>query len=186
MRHPWTPTTRHSTARSVPALALLALGMPLVLAACSSTSASSAPTAPAPAPTAPASSAPATSAIKTGSVSQGTVIVDKDGMTAYIYTKDTQGSGKSSCTGACLQAWPMITSTSANATGDGVTAKLGTIPTADGGHQVTVDGWPIYTFAKDKAPGDSSGQGVGGVWYMLKPDGSQVGTSSGSGNNDGY
>lgn len=186
---------------SVPrSLKLAALGLPLVLAACSSPQpaannpAPSAPAASSPAPSsaAPSSAAPDTggsdtgdsdtggsdtggsAAIKTGSVSQGTVVVDGKGMTAYIFTKDKQGSGKSSCTGDCLVAWPPIISKSSKPAADGVTGTVGTIRSLDGTYQVTVDGWPLYTFAKDKAAGDTTGQGVGKVWYMIKPDGSRI------------
>jgi predicted lipoprotein with Yx(FWY)xxD motif len=30
---------------------------------------------------------------------------------------------------------------------------------------------PLYYYIKDQAPGDTTGQGVGGVWYVLSPDG---------------
>jgi predicted lipoprotein with Yx(FWY)xxD motif len=34
---------------------------------------------------------------------------------------------------------------------------------------VTFNGWPLYTFANDKAPGQVNGQGVGGVWFVATP-----------------
>ncbi|WP_197679812.1 COG4315 family predicted lipoprotein [Microlunatus soli] len=157
------------------------MGLPLLLAACSS---AQQPAATKPAPSSPAASTPAAStpapkaqgsaSIMTGSVSQGTVVVDGKGMTAYIFTKDKQGSDKSNCTGDCLAAWPPITSKTADPTAEGVTGTVDTIRSLDGTYQVTVDGWPLYTYVKDKAAGDSTGQGVGGVWYMIKPDGSRI------------
>ena len=62
---------------------------------------------------------------------------------------------------------------------------LGTTPRSDGKAQVTYNGHPLYTFAGDQKPGDTSGQGVnafGGLWYVVSPAGNQVtGTSSSSG-----
>jgi predicted lipoprotein with Yx(FWY)xxD motif len=100
-------------------------------------------------------------------------------MTAYIFTKDIADSGKSVCTGACLQAWPPILSDSAKPTMSGITAKVGTITLADGKHQITVNGLPIYTWAHDTKPGDVTGQGVGKVWYVLAPDGKEITTAAG-------
>ena len=51
---------------------------------------------------------------------------------------------------------------------------IGTITGVDGELQVTVDGRPVYTYAADQAPGDVSGQGVNGVWYVVAPDGTEI------------
>lgn len=108
--------------------------------------------------------------VKAGRTSLGDIVVDAQGMTLYMYTKDTRGSGKSACTGQCLVAWPPLL-VNGTATADGVTGALGTIDTPEGKKQVTLGGWPLYHFAKDKAPGDVTGQGVGGIWYVLGKDG---------------
>jgi predicted lipoprotein with Yx(FWY)xxD motif len=104
----------------------------------------------------------------------GKIIVDSKGMTAYYFTKDTANSGKSVCSGDCLVAWPAIPATSDTPTGEGITAKLGSITRDDGTKQVTVNGLPIYLFQKDKAPGDITGQAVGKVWYVVAPDGKMI------------
>ena len=104
----------------------------------------------------------------------GRIVVNGKKMTAYYFTKDTPGSGKSACAGECLQAWPPITTTSATPSVTGVTGKVGTITLSDGSKQVTVNGRPLYLFAKDTKPGDVLGQGVGSVWYVLSPDGTMV------------
>jgi predicted lipoprotein with Yx(FWY)xxD motif len=104
----------------------------------------------------------------------GRIVVDGQKMTAYYFTKDTPNSGKSACTGPCLQAWPPITATSSNPSVSGVTGQVGTIALADGSRQLTVNGRPLYLFAKDSKAGDVLGQGVGGVWYVLRPDGTMV------------
>jgi predicted lipoprotein with Yx(FWY)xxD motif len=105
----------------------------------------------------------------------GTFLVDGKGMTLYIYTKDT--SGVSACTSAgCLQAWPILEATSDPVAGQGVTGKLGVITRSDGKKQVTYNDMPLYYFAADKAAGDTNGQAVGGVWYVLDASGMMIKT----------
>ncbi|MET3808535.1 putative lipoprotein with Yx(FWY)xxD motif [Nakamurella sp. UYEF19] len=105
----------------------------------------------------------------------GKVIVDAKGMTVYYFTPDTAGSGKSACSGKCLTAWPAVVPSATVPTATGVSAKLGAITRDDGTKQATVDGRPVYTFAFDKAPGDVTGQGDKGVWWVISPDGAQIG-----------
>jgi predicted lipoprotein with Yx(FWY)xxD motif len=112
--------------------------------------------------------------LSTADSSLGTIVVDGKGMTAYYFTKDTKDSGVSACSGDCAAAWPAIESTSDTPTVDGVTAKIGPIPAADGGKQITINAMPIYTFAQDKAPGDVNGQDANGVWYVIAPDGTMI------------
>jgi len=104
----------------------------------------------------------------------GDIIVDGNGMTVYYFTKDKADSGKSVCSGQCLEAWPSVEASSDTPKGKGITAKLGTITRDDGTKQVTVDGMPIYLWVKDKKPGDVTGQGVGKVWYVVAPDGKMI------------
>jgi predicted lipoprotein with Yx(FWY)xxD motif len=156
-----------------------------VVAACSSSGASSAPsTAASQAPasvapaSAPASQAPA-SAAAGGAVTvdakpvgaAGTVLVAAaNGMTVYIFTKDVKDSGKSACTGSCLETWPALT-VPAGATptgGTALTGKLGTITREDDGTlQVTYNGLPLYFFKNDQAPGDANG--IYENWEAVKP-----------------
>jgi predicted lipoprotein with Yx(FWY)xxD motif len=99
--------------------------------------------------------------------------VDGDGKTVYFYTRDNAGATKSACTGGCATLWPAVTSDTAPKL-QGVTGKIGSITTADGKQQVTINGMPIYYYAKDTAPGQVNGQGVAGVWYVVAPDGSMI------------
>ncbi|WP_270889268.1 COG4315 family predicted lipoprotein [Pedococcus sp. 5OH_020] len=113
----------------------------------------------------------------------GRIVVTRSGMTAYVFTKDTPNSGRSACTGPCLQAWPPVTTASGTPSADGVTGKLATITLSDGRKQVTLEGRPLYLFAKDTKAGDVKGQGVKTVWYAVSPDGSMV---TGGSNGGGY
>jgi predicted lipoprotein with Yx(FWY)xxD motif len=113
--------------------------------------------------------------LSTADSSLGKIVVNGKGMTAYYFTKDTKDSGVSACTGACETSWPAIYSESDTPTVDGVTGTVGTIATPDGEKQITINGMPIYTYAKDMAAGDVNGQGVGGVWWVIAPDGTMMG-----------
>jgi predicted lipoprotein with Yx(FWY)xxD motif len=41
---------------------------------------------------------------------------------------------------------------------------------ADGAKQLAYKGWPLYFFHNDTKPGDTNGEGVNGVWFVMKPD----------------
>ncbi|WP_036283290.1 hypothetical protein [Microbacterium luticocti] len=104
----------------------------------------------------------------------GDVVADASGRAVYLYTSDRQGADRSSCDTACRAAWPPVTTTSTDPQAPGVDAPVGEIPDAGGGYQVTLDGWPLYYFDGDTGPGMIKGQGVGGVWWLLAPDGTRV------------
>lgn len=97
----------------------------------------------------------------------GMILTDPSNRTLYWYTKDSPG--KSVCTGGCLSAWPPFAATGTPTLPAGVPGTLGTITRSDGTTQVTYDDMPLYYFAKDTAPGDTTGQGVGKVWYVITP-----------------
>src|SRR5262249_33311209 len=62
---------------------------------------------------------------------------------------------------------------------DGVSlSKAGTVRREDGTLQVTIGGWPVYRFSKDTAAGQTNGQGVGGTWFAVTPDGKKAGQSA--------
>ena len=62
--------------------------------------------------------------------------------------------------------------------GDGAdAAMLGTTARTDGTTQVTYNGWPLYYYIKDQKAGDTTGQGVGDVWYVLSAKGDMVTTA---------
>ncbi|WP_405740741.1 SCO0930 family lipoprotein [Streptomyces sp. NBC_00028] len=106
----------------------------------------------------------------------GEIVVDKNGMTVYRFLKDTAWPDPiSRCTGACLEKWPAVGPVEANDTKGVVKKGLMSFTRPDGVKQQTINCWPIYTFAQDKEPGDTNGQGVGGTWYAVAPDGKPIG-----------
>ncbi|WP_201292889.1 COG4315 family predicted lipoprotein [Halobacterium bonnevillei] len=108
----------------------------------------------------------------------GDVLVDSEGMSLYLFTQDEEGT--STCYGDCEDAWPPLTVEGDPSAGSDVTASLGTAERDDGSMQVTAEGWPLYYYAADSEPGDTEGQGVGDVWFLLTPDGTQVEGGEGS------
>ncbi|MEA4855876.1 MAG: hypothetical protein AAGU21_21810 [Solidesulfovibrio sp.] len=96
----------------------------------------------------------------------GAYLADGDGMTLYYFTKDAPG--KSVCTGDCLTKWPPLPAGELTVA-TGLEAKdFGELATA-GGKLVTFRGYPVYRFFKDAKAGDTTGQGVGGVWFVIDP-----------------
>lgn len=141
----------------------------LLLTACGSsggTGAPSAPISPSATPTVAGTvvvrTASATVAGKTE-----TVLTDTTGMTLYYFTPDT--GGKVTCTGQCALLWPPLLLPSGTPAASG--SLSGQLATVDGplGRQVTYQTWPLYTWVKDKQPGDTTGQGVSGKWFVATP-----------------
>jgi predicted lipoprotein with Yx(FWY)xxD motif len=103
----------------------------------------------------------------------GPFLVDDKGMTLYLFTKDTPDT--TTCYDKCATAWPPLLTIGNPVAGEGLDAsKLGTTNRTDGTVQVTYNGWPLYYYDKDKAPGDVVGQDVGGVWYVVSAAGDEV------------
>ena len=98
----------------------------------------------------------------------GEVLVNEDQMTLYLFEQDT--GDESTCTGACADTWPALEAEDPTA-GDGVDESL--LSTNDDGH-VVYNGHPLYTYSGDEEPGDTNGQGVGGNWYAVSPDGEAI------------
>lgn len=132
-------------------------------------------------PTAEPTTAPATGGDVSGPAIEvadhpelGEILVDSEGLTLYMFDSDEKGSGASTCSGGCAEAWPPLTEGGTPEAGDGVTADLTTFEREDGSTQVAAGGWPLYYFASDEAPGDVNGQGANDIWWVLRPDGTPV------------
>jgi len=97
----------------------------------------------------------------------GAYMADAKGMTLYYFTKDTVG--KSVCLDGCVEKWPLYTADKVEPQAGLAAKDFGSIKREDGKSQVTYKGFPLYYFFKDKKAGDTLGQGVGGVWYVINP-----------------
>lgn len=169
---------------------LLGLGLTfsMIIAACSGGGAGStaAPSVAAPSVAAPSAEAPseapsaapsedamtgATVALAESSLGQ--ILVDGEGRTLYGFTVDTEGV--SACYDDCEQAWPPLLATGDVTAGAGIDASLiTTVDRTDGTKQVKYGDWPLYYFASDSAPGDTNGQGINDVWFVVDAAGALI------------
>ncbi|APA95864.1 hypothetical protein [Nocardia seriolae] len=106
----------------------------------------------------------------------GARVVDRDGRSLYRFDKDTANPSKSNCNNDCAVTWPpLLVSRGQALYVDGVDPALtGFIERADGSCQITIGGWPVYYFSKDKKPGDVNGQGVAGTWFAVNSTGGKA------------
>ena len=105
--------------------------------------------------------------IQVQATSDGTkYLTDDKGMTLYYFTLDTDG--QSACYGDCEKAWPIFHAKGVTVSSDLNAADFGTITRKDGTKETTYKGWPLYYWVADKNPGDMSGEGVHGVWFIEK------------------
>jgi predicted lipoprotein with Yx(FWY)xxD motif len=103
----------------------------------------------------------------------GPFLTDAEGMTVYLFTKDVT-AGESACYDDCAAAWPPVPAADGMMLPPGIPGTLSAIERTDGSQQMTYNDIPLYYFAKDAAPGDTTGQDVGDVWYIVTP-GMQLG-----------
>ncbi len=116
------------------------------------------------------------------SAEHGSYLTDAEGRALYLFEADTKGEGDAapmvSCTGECLDRWPPFHAAGDVQAGDMVdAAKLGTVE-HEGEMMVTYNGWPLYYFVEDAAPGDTKGHDIeefGGEWYLITPEGEKAG-----------
>jgi predicted lipoprotein with Yx(FWY)xxD motif len=106
----------------------------------------------------------------------GTVVVDGQGYTLYRFDKDTTKPPASNCADECAAKWPPVLATPGTPlTVEGVAQEaVGTINRPDGSVQLTLGGWPVYRYSGDAQPGAVTGQGVGGTWAAVTPDGDKA------------
>ncbi len=101
----------------------------------------------------------------------GDILADGEGNALYVFLPDEQGAP--TCTGECAANWPPLTGEAA--AGEGLDAELlGSAEHPEEGTMATYNGWPLYYFAGDEAPGDTNGQGVNDVWFVIGPDGEPI------------
>jgi predicted lipoprotein with Yx(FWY)xxD motif len=151
-------------------LAVLVLGVWYWYSA-SDRDATNMPTAPAPAPITPEATVPAPAPTLSLGTSDtlGNYLVAKSGMTLYRYTKDTKGV--SNCFDTCAENWPPYTIAPDEVFVGDPTLMLKTslILRLDGTNQLAYDGIPLYFWKDDSNIGDTNGQNVGGVWFIVQP-----------------
>ena len=128
--------------------------------------------------------AQATVVVKAETAALGRHLTDGRGVSLYLFEEDRQQgdqyrSNKSGCVGDCLVLFPPVAGDPAPVAGTGVDARLiGSLRRPDGKVQATYNGWPLYYFGEDSAPGDTNGHQFnefGGDWYLVAPTGREFG-----------
>ena len=105
----------------------------------------------------------------------GTVVTDAAGKTLYRFDKDMATPPTSNCDGECATTWPPALAGAGTPMLQGIQdTQVGTLARKDGSKQLTLNGWALYEFSGDKAPGQTNGQGVNGTWFAVAPDGSKI------------
>jgi predicted lipoprotein with Yx(FWY)xxD motif len=109
-----------------------------------------------------------------------TILTNAQGMTLYYRTVD---SSSSVCSGGCASAWPpmLVTGSATPSSATSLPGQL-SVSTNANGKQVEYNGHPLYTYSGDSAPGQTNGQGFGGVWFAVTTDLAPGGGSQ----NNGY
>lgn len=101
----------------------------------------------------------------------GDVVANEEGFLLYRFDKDSNKPAISNCNGDCALVWPPAL-TDGEPELEGIDEELvGTVLRSDGTRQLTLDGWPLYTYIGDEKPGQWKGQKVGGTWFNVQPDG---------------
>ncbi|HET9312236.1 MAG TPA: hypothetical protein VFP41_13555 [Actinomycetota bacterium] len=159
----------------------IGLAFATMLAACADDGGGDAPAQGSPAAesaASPRSDAPAEGTVAVADSDLGSILVDAEGISLYLFESDTGGS--STCYDDCAATWPPLVAEAPTAGEGADEALLGTTERDDGEMQVTYDGHPLYYFASDQAPGDTKGQAIGDVWYVVDASGEAV-TEKGTG-----
>lgn len=100
--------------------------------------------------------------LSAGAADAASMLAGANGMTLYTFDKDT--GGKSTCYAQCAANWPPYMVKKAAKMGQGWTE----ITRKDGKKQWAYDGKPVYFFKGDKAKGDAKGDGLMGLWHVIK------------------
>jgi predicted lipoprotein with Yx(FWY)xxD motif len=120
--------------------------------------------------------------VEVASTDVGDIVVDSEGMALYMFVPDQQEGGEPTCYDDCAQTWPALEAEGEPVAGDGIDESLlGTVERTDGGTQVSYNDLPLYHYAGDEAAGDTNGQGISDVWWLLSPDGEPLKETQGGG-----
>jgi predicted lipoprotein with Yx(FWY)xxD motif len=162
--------------KSGPAVAAAVGALALLLTACGGSSSSSAASSPSSSPTGQPTSilgiTPGTTVLIVQYSKVGYVLAEASGYVVYTYGNDKQG-GPPTCTGSCSDHWTPVTGRPLASQAAKLPGKLGTVTMADGGKQITYNGYPLYTY-KGAGPLSVSGDGLGGLWHVIKLSASDV------------
>nr|WP_246422041.1 hypothetical protein [Nocardiopsis mwathae] len=117
----------------------------------------------------------------------GEIMVDGEGRTLYRFDQDTADPPASNCDADCEEQWPRLMAgkeveiDGKKAKWDGSDSEIGLLEFPDGTCQVTLGGWPLYYYVGDTAAGQTTGEGVGDVWWAVNSEGKRAKDVNGGG-----
>ena len=97
------------------------------------------------------------------------ILTDDRGVTLYRFIQDDGST--STCYDGCARAWPPVVVDGVPAAEASLAAGLGTTVRTDGSLQLTFGGAPLYYYVGDRQPGEVTGQGSDGVWFVVDAPG---------------
>lgn len=101
--------------------------------------------------------------IGVGDSDKGRVLVNQNRMSLYTFAADPPNG--SVCIGGCAANWPPFSAPDdALPVGD-----FSIVKREDGSRQWAYREKPLYGWIQDQNPGDTTGDGVGGKWFLAKP-----------------
>jgi predicted lipoprotein with Yx(FWY)xxD motif len=103
----------------------------------------------------------------------GYVLAEASGYVVYTYAKDPKG-GTPTCTGSCAAVWGPVTGVPQVSPGVTLPGTLGLVTRPGGVKQITYNGHPLYIY-KPAGKVVTTGNGLGGVWYVIKMSSSVFG-----------
>lgn len=93
------------------------------------------------------------------------LLVDRKGFSLYVFDGDRRAN-VSTCYGVCRTLWPPhVAAPGAEASGD-----FTVLHRRDGDDQWAWRGKPLYRWARDKKPGDITGDEVNKVWHVVRDE----------------
>lgn len=106
--------------------------------------------------------------VNLGTTTLGQVLTGADGKTLYFLASDVNGDA--TCTGSCLDNWPIFYAENFTLSNGLKQTDFSTITRTDNTKQTTFKGWPLYYYKNDTKAGDVAGENIGNVWQVAKPN----------------
>jgi predicted lipoprotein with Yx(FWY)xxD motif len=121
------------------------------------------------------SSAEAMEGVHVADTDLGSILVGPEGFTLYLFTNDSEG--ESTCYDSCADLWPPVPANTPIGS-DLDESMFSSVTRDDGTEQLAVNGMPLYLYTPDENPGDTTGQGFNGVWFVLDAEGNMIEASA--------
>jgi len=117
----------------------------------------------------PSASAPTANAdvLINGNALLGDYLIASNGMALYTFANDT--TSQSTCLDQCALKWPPYITSSIPVPSEDLSGTIGASARDDGSLQITYEGKPLYFWSGDRMIGDTTGNGVNGLWSVARP-----------------